>query len=105
MTLIPMQAMNRYQPDDIDLYRIKSAESDQDKISALEDAINKAVDKAQMNYLWVSLSVAVALLMLYQSFSALGQNPIPSEVFRWCIIVMTILVVLPWQLRKMRPIG
>ncbi len=97
--------MNRYQPDELDLYRIKAADSDQDKISALEDAINKAVDKAQMNYLWVTLSVAVALLMLYQSLSAMDQNPIPAEVFRWCIIVMTILIVLPWQLRRMRPIG
>ncbi len=97
--------MNRYQPDEVDLFRIKSAEHDQDKIRALEDAINKAVDKAHMNYFWVTLSVAVALLMLYQSLSTLGQSPITPEIFRWCIIVMTILVVLPWQLRRMRPIG
>lgn len=97
--------MSRYQPDELDVFRIKSATSDQDKIRILEEAISKAVDKAQMNYLWVTLSVAVALLMLYQAGSSMGQALMPPEILRWCIIVMTILVVLPWQLRRMRPIG
>lgn len=88
--------------DDIDRYRIKSAQNDQERLEALEAAIGKAVDRAQMNYFWITLSVAVLLVTTAQALKTAGLEGIPEAGFKWSLVTMTLLVVLPWQLRKLR---
>lgn len=92
----------RLRSDDIDRYRLKKAETDREKIQALEDAIEKAVDRAQMNYLWISLFVAVTLFIFLQTLKAAGFEPIPSYTLKWCIVVATVVIVLPYQLRRLK---
>jgi hypothetical protein len=92
----------RLRSDDIDRYRLKKAETDREKIQALEDAIEKAVDRAQMNYLWISLFVAVTLFIFLQTLKAAGFEPIPPYTLKWCIVVATVVIVLPYQLRRLK---
>ncbi len=92
----------RLRSDDIDRYRLKKAETDREKIQALEDAIEKAVDRAQMNYLWISLFVVVTLFIFLQTLKAAGFEPIPPYTLKWCIVVATVVIVLPYQLRRLK---
>ena len=92
----------RLRSDEIDRYRLKKAESDREKIKALEEALEKAVERSQMNYLWISLFVAVTLFIALQSFKAMGFEPIPSYTLKWCIVTATIVIVLPYQLRRFK---
>lgn len=91
--------------DEIDRYRIKIAESEKEKLKVLEEALEKAVDRARMNYLWITLSVAVFSITLVQTFKTVGIFSIPESGFKWSLVTMTILIVLPWQLRKFRALG
>jgi hypothetical protein len=91
--------------DDIDRYRLKSAETEAEKLKVLEEALQKAVERARMNYLWITLSVAVFLMMLVQTLKTTGIEIIPEVGFKWSLVTMTILIVLPWQLRKIRALG
>jgi hypothetical protein len=91
--------------DEIDRYRIKSAESEKEKLKVLEEALEKAVERARMTYFWITLSVAVFLLTLVQTFKTVGIFVIPEIGFKWSLVTMTILIVLPWQLRKLRALG
>ena len=43
--------MSAYKPDELDIYRLKKAETDRERVQVLEEAVAKAVEKAQMNYL------------------------------------------------------
>lgn len=95
----------RYISDEIDRYRIKSAESEAERIEALESALEKAVEKARMNYLWITLSIAVFLVTLVQTSKTAGFSWISDEGFRWALAAMTVLIVLPWQLRKLRALS
>lgn len=91
--------------DEIDRYRIKSAESEKEKLKVLEEALEKAVERARMTYFWITLSVAVFLLTLVQTLKTVGIFVIPELGFKWSLVTMTILIVLPWQLRKLRALG
>jgi hypothetical protein len=94
--------MNRYPADKLDAFRLKAAETEQERLQVMEEAIAKAIDKSQMNYLLITLMVAVTLIMLLQSLSILEANPVPVTAYPWCIAAMTLLIALPWQLRKLR---
>lgn len=91
--------------DEIDRYRIKSADSEAERLKVLEEALQKAVERARMSYLWITLSVAVFLVTLVQTLKTAGIQLIPDEGIRWSMVAMTILIVLPWQLRKIRALG
>lgn len=91
--------------DEIDRYRIKSAETEKEKLKVLEEALEKAVERARMTYFWITLSVAVFMLTLIQTFKTVGVFVIPEVGFKWSLVTMTILIVLPWQLRKLRALG
>lgn len=94
--------MSAYKPDELDNYRLKKAETDRERVQVLEEAVAKAVEKAQMNYLLVCLMVAVSMVALLQSLAIMELDPVPVNSYKWCILVMTILIVLPWQLRRVR---
>lgn len=94
--------MNEYKADELDAYRLKKAETDRERVQVLEEAVAKAVEKAQMNYLLICLMVAVSMLVLLQSLAMMDLNPVPVASFKWCILVATILIVLPWQLRRIK---
>lgn len=94
--------MSAYKPDELDNYRLKKAETDRERVQVLEEAVAKAVEKAQMNYLLVCLMVAVSMVALLQSLAIMELDPVPVASYKWCILVMTILIVLPWQLRRVR---
>ena len=94
--------MSAYKPDELDNYRLKKAETDRERVQVLEEAVAKAVEKAQMNYLLVCLMVAVSMVALLQSLAIMELDPVPVTSYKWCILVMTILIVLPWQLRRVR---
>lgn len=91
--------------DDIDRYRIKNASTDAERLEVLEHAIDKAMERARMNYLWITLSVAVFLVTFAQTLRTFGFDWIPDIAFKWSLVTMTILIVLPWQLRKLRAIS
>ena len=94
--------MRHYKSDPLDLYRLKMADTEKERIEAMEAAIEKAVERAQINYLLMSLVVAVLMVVLVQSLTIMDINPLPAESYKWCILVMVLLVVLPWQLRNIR---
>ena len=94
--------MNEYKADELDAYRLKKAETDRERVQVMEQAVAKAVEKAQMNYLLICLMVAVSMLVLLQSLAMMDLNPVPVASFKWCILVATILIVLPWQLRRIK---
>ena len=94
--------MNEFKADELDAYRLKKAETDRERVQVLEEAVAKAVEKAQMNYLLICLMVAVSMLVLLQSLAMMDLNPVPVASFKWCILVATILIVLPWQLRRIK---
>jgi hypothetical protein len=94
--------MNGYKADELDAYRLKKAETDRERVQVMEEAVAKAVEKAQMNYLLICLMVAVSLVVLLQSLAMMNLNPVPMSAFKWCILVATILIVLPWQLRRIK---
>ncbi|HAZ41648.1 MAG TPA: hypothetical protein DCY52_05185 [Methylococcaceae bacterium] len=91
--------------DEIDRYRIKSAETEKEKLKVLEEALEKAVERARMTYFWITLSVAVFMLTLVQTLKTVGVFAIPEIGFKWSLVTMTLLIVLPWQLRKLRALG
>lgn len=91
--------------DEIDRYRIKSAETEKEKLKVLEEALEKAIERARMTYFWITLSVAVFLVTLVQTLKSVGINVIPEAGYKWSLVTMTILIVLPWQLRKLRALG
>ncbi len=91
--------------DEIDRYRIKSAETEKEKLKVLEEALEKAVEKARMTYFWITLSVAVFMLTFVQTLKTVGIFTLPEVGFKWSLVTMTILIVLPWQLRKFRALG
>jgi uncharacterized integral membrane protein len=91
-----------YKVDELDLYRLKKAETDRERVQVMEEAVAKAVEKAQMNYLLICLMVAVSMVVLLQSLAMMDLNPVPVASFKWCILVATILIVLPWQLRRIK---
>lgn len=91
--------------DELDAYRLKCAETDQERLLILEDAINKAVFRAHMNYVMTSLIVAVLMVAMVHALSVYKINPVPSYAYPWCVLVMAVLIVLPWQLRRFRPLG
>lgn len=97
--------MKRYPIDELDAYRLKSAETEQERLRILEDAIHKAVYRTRINYGMTTLIVAVLMIAMVHALSVYGINPVPSQVYPWCILVMTVLVVLPWQLKSFRPLG
>ncbi len=86
----------------MDAFRLKKAETDQARLEVMEDAITKAVEKARINYLLVTLSVAVALVLIGHYLAVMEIYTVPTIVYEWCILVMTVLMLLPWQLRKVR---
>ena len=94
--------MNEYKADELDAYRLKKAETDRERVQVMEEAVAKAVEKAQMNYLLICLMVAVSIVVLLQSLAMMDLNPVPVASFKWCILVATILIVLPWQLRRIK---
>ena len=94
--------MNEYKADELDAYRLKKAETDRERVQVMEQAVAKAVEKAQMNYLLICLMVAVSMVVLLQSLAMMDINPVPVASFKWCILVSTILIVLPWQLRRIK---
>lgn len=94
--------MNEYKADELDAYRLKKAETDRERVQVMEEAVAKAVEKAQMNYLLICLMVAVSMVVLLQSLAMMDLNPMPVASFKWCILVATILIVLPWQLRRIK---
>ena len=94
--------MNEYKADKLDAYRLKKAETDRERVQVMEEAVAKAVEKAQMNYLLICLMVAVSMVVLLQSLAMMDINPVPVASFKWCILVSTILIVLPWQLRRIK---
>ena len=94
--------MNEYKADKLDAYRLKKAETDRERVQVMEEAVAKAVEKAQMNYLLICLMVAVSMVVLLQSLAMMDLNPMPVASFKWCILVATILIVLPWQLRRIK---
>ena len=94
--------MNEYKADELDAYRLKKAETDRERVQVMEQAVAKAVEKAQMNYLLICLMVAVSMVVLLQSLAMMDLNPMPVASFKWCILVATILIVLPWQLRRIK---
>lgn len=94
--------MNEYKADELDAYRLKKAETDRERVQVMEEAVAKAVEKAQMNYLLICLMVAVSMVVLLQSLAMMDLNPMPVASFKWCILVSTILIVLPWQLRRIK---
>jgi len=94
--------MNGYKADQLDAFRLKKAETDRERLQVMEEAVAKAVEKAQMNYLLVCLMVAVSMVVLLQSLAMMELNPVPAASFKWCILVATILIVLPWQLRRIK---
>ena len=94
--------MNEYKADELDAYRLKKAETDRERVQVMEEAVAKAVEKAQMNYLLICLMVAVSIVVLLQSLAMMDINPVPVASFKWCILVATILIVLPWQLRRIK---
>ena len=94
--------MNEYKADELDAYRLKKAETDRERVQVMEQAVAKAVEKAQMNYLLICLMVAVSMVVLLQSLAMMDLNPVPVASFKWCILVATILIVLPWQLRRIK---
>ena len=89
-------------PDPLDIFKIKSAESERERVSALEEAVEKAVNKAQINYLIVTLGVSVFLIITLQSLTVMNVIVIPVEVFLWIVSTMTIMLILPWQLRRFK---
>ena len=91
--------------DEIDRYRIKCADTETERLKVLEEALEKAVEKARMNYFWITLSVAVLLVTLNQTLKSAGFDIVPDLGFKWSLVTMTILIVLPWQLRKIRALG
>jgi hypothetical protein len=91
-----------YKVDELDLYRLKKAETDRERVQVMEEAVAKAVEKAQMNYLLICLMVAVSMVVLLQSLAMMDLNPVPVASFKWCILIATILIVLPWQLRRIK---
>jgi hypothetical protein len=95
----------RYLSDEIDRYRIKSAESEADRVKVLEGALEKAMERARMSYLWITLSIAVFLVTMVQASRSAGFEWVSDEGFRWSLATMTVLIVLPWQLRKLRVLG
>ena len=97
--------MNEYKADELDAYRLKKAETDRERVQVMEEAVAKAVEKAQMNYLLICLMVAVSMVVLLQSLAMMDINPVPVASFKWCILVATILIVLPWQLRRIKVLG
>lgn len=101
---IPMK-QPRYLSDEIDRYRIKSAESEADRVKVLEGALEKAMERARMSYLWITLSIAVFLVTMVQASRSAGFEWVSDEGFRWSLATMTVLIVLPWQLRKLRVLG
>ncbi len=88
--------------DPLDAFRLKKAETDQERLEVMEDAIAKAVEKARINYLLVTLSVAVTLILVGHYLAVMEIYTVPTIVYEWCILVMTVLMLLPWQLRKIR---
>jgi hypothetical protein len=52
-----------YKVDELDLYRLKKAETDRERVQVMEEAVAKAVEKAQMNYLLICLMVAVSMVV------------------------------------------
>ena len=94
--------MNEYKADELDAYRLKKAETDRERVQVMEEAVAKAVEKAQMNYLLICLMVVVSMVVLLQSLAMMDINPVPVASFKWCILVATILIVLPWQLRRIK---
>ena len=94
--------MNEYKAEELDAYRLKKAETDRERVQVMEEAVAKAVEKAQMNYLLICLMVAVSMVVLLQSLAMMDLNPMPVASFKWCILVATILIVLPWQLRRIK---
>ena len=97
--------MNEYKADELVAYRLKKAETDRERVQVMEEAVAKAVEKAQMNYLLICLMVAVSMVVLLQSLAMVDINPVPVASFKWCILVATILIVLPWQLRRIKVLG
>ena len=97
--------MNGFKADDLDVYRLKSAASDRERVLIMQEAVAKAVERAQINYLLLSVTVAVLLVVLVQSLTVMEINPVPVEAYKWCVLVMAVLVVLPWQLRRWRVFG
>jgi hypothetical protein len=91
--------------DEMDRYRIKSAETEAERLKVLEEALEKAVERARMTYLWITLSVAVLMITLVQTLKSAGFDLIPELGLKWSLVTMTILIVLPWQLRKIRAFG
>jgi len=51
------------------------------------------------------VTVAVLLVVLVQSLTIMEINPVPVDAYKWCVLVMVGLVVLPWQLRRLRVFG
>lgn len=97
--------MNVYRADKLDAFRLKSAETERERLQVLEDAVHKAVERAQMNYLLITLMVIVTLIVLLQSLSVLEANPIPESATKWCVLAVILVIVLPWQLRRIRVLG
>jgi hypothetical protein len=98
-------SMNVYRADKLDAFRLKSAQTEQERLQVLEDAVHKAVERAQMNYLLITLMVTVTLIVLLQSLSVVEANPVPESAYKWCILSVVLVIVLPWQLRRIRVLG
>jgi hypothetical protein len=97
--------MNGFKADDLDVYRLKTAATDRERVQVMQEAVAKAVERAQINYLLFSVTIAVLLVVLVQSLTIMEINPVPVDAYKWCVLVMVGLVVLPWQLRRLRVFG
>lgn len=97
--------MNGFKADDLDVYRLKTAATDLERVQIMQEAVAKAVERAQINYLLFSVTIAVLLVVLVQSLTIMEINPVPVHAYKWCVLVMVGLVVLPWQLRGLRVFG
>jgi len=93
--------MNGFKADDLDVYRLKTATTDRERVQVMQEAVAKAVERAQI----FSVTVAVLLVVLVQSLTIMEINPVPVDAYKWCVLVMVGLVVLPWQLRRLRVFG
>ena len=91
-----------FKADNLDVYRLKAAQTEGERVRVMDEAIAKAVEKAQINYLLQGVTLAVLLVALVQSLTIMGISPVPVAAYPSCVLVMTIMVVLPWQSRRLR---
>jgi len=45
--------MNGFKADDLDVYRLKTATNDRERVQVMREAVAKAVERAQINYLYI----------------------------------------------------